>query len=126
MDKYSIEAGCTCLDSAYERKAIDDGLNHNPVFPENIQYLKEKSMSDNHAVLSGTYECPICDNDKPHWHTENEKAQFNQDRLRDQFSEWIYDNYMVWNGDRLVLLMEDTEVQSKFLESMGLPEDTEL
>lgn len=37
--KYSLEAGCSCLDSAYERKAIDDGMNHNPVFPENKEYL---------------------------------------------------------------------------------------
>lgn len=33
---------CSCLDSAYERRAIDQGLVLNPVFPENIQYMKEK------------------------------------------------------------------------------------
>ena len=32
----------SCLDSAYERKAIDDGVNNNPVFPENIIYLAHK------------------------------------------------------------------------------------
>ena len=26
---------CSCLDSAYERKAIDERLNFNPVFDEN-------------------------------------------------------------------------------------------
>ena len=30
---------CSCLDSAYERRAIDQGLVKNPVFPENIKYL---------------------------------------------------------------------------------------
>ena len=33
---------CSCLDSAYERKAIDDGMNNNPVFPENKKYLELK------------------------------------------------------------------------------------
>lgn len=32
----------SCLDSAYERKAIDDNVNNTPVFPENILYLKHK------------------------------------------------------------------------------------
>lgn len=32
----------SCLDSAYERKAIDDNVNDTPVFPENILYLKHK------------------------------------------------------------------------------------
>ncbi len=32
---------CSCLDSAYERKAIDEGMNDTPVFPENIEYLKQ-------------------------------------------------------------------------------------
>lgn len=30
----------SCLDSTYERRAIDQGMNSNPVFPENIAYLK--------------------------------------------------------------------------------------
>jgi len=30
--------GLSCL-AAYERKAIDDGMESNPVFPENIAYL---------------------------------------------------------------------------------------
>lgn len=30
----------SCLDSAYERKAIDEGMNSTPVFPENVEYLK--------------------------------------------------------------------------------------
>ena len=32
----------SCLDSAYERKAIDDGLVQDPVFPENRIYLTNK------------------------------------------------------------------------------------
>lgn len=32
----------SCLDSAYERKAIDDRMNDAPVFPENILYLNHK------------------------------------------------------------------------------------
>lgn len=36
---------CSCLDSAYERKAIDEGMNNTPVFPENIKYLKERNKS---------------------------------------------------------------------------------
>jgi len=35
--------GLSCLDAAYERKAIDDGMNDNPVFPENIEYLRIKN-----------------------------------------------------------------------------------
>jgi hypothetical protein len=30
----------SCLDAAYERYAIDQGLNYNPVFPENKEYMK--------------------------------------------------------------------------------------
>lgn len=32
----------SCLDSAYERKAIDDRMNTTPVFPENILYYERK------------------------------------------------------------------------------------
>jgi len=34
--------GLSCLDSAYERKTIDEGSNTTPVFPENIEYLRNK------------------------------------------------------------------------------------
>lgn len=33
---------CSCLDSAFERQAIDQGLVTEPVFPENKLYLQEK------------------------------------------------------------------------------------
>jgi hypothetical protein len=32
----------SCLDSAYERRAIDQGLVTKPVFPENKEYLEWK------------------------------------------------------------------------------------
>lgn len=48
--KYSVEAGCSCLDSAYERKAIDEGMNHSPVFPENKLYLEEKKRYWNKKI----------------------------------------------------------------------------
>ena len=34
--------GLSCLDVAYDHKAIDDGSNTTPVFPENIEYLRSK------------------------------------------------------------------------------------
>ena len=33
---------CSCLDSAFERQAIDSGLVKDPVFPENKEYIKTK------------------------------------------------------------------------------------
>ena len=35
---------CSCLDSAFERQAIDSGLCKDPVFPENKQYMKQKKQ----------------------------------------------------------------------------------
>ena len=48
LDIYDFIFGkfkCTCLDSAYERKAINEGLNNNPVFDENKEYIKRKGTS---------------------------------------------------------------------------------
>ena len=36
---------CSCLDSAFERQAIDSGLVKDPVFPENKQYMKQKNAN---------------------------------------------------------------------------------
>ena len=36
--------GLSCLDAAYERKAIDEGVNKTPVFLENIEYLKKLQL----------------------------------------------------------------------------------
>ena len=35
---------CSCLDSAFERQAIDSGLVKDPVFHENKQYMKQKKQ----------------------------------------------------------------------------------
>lgn len=35
---------CSCLDSAFERQAIDSGLVTEPVFPENKLYMKQKKQ----------------------------------------------------------------------------------
>ena len=35
---------CSCLDSAFERQAIDSGLVTEPVFPENKIYMKQKKQ----------------------------------------------------------------------------------
>ena len=35
---------CSCLDSAFERQAIDSGLCKDPVFPENKEYMKQKKQ----------------------------------------------------------------------------------
>ncbi len=46
--------------------------------------------------------------------------------LYDEFTDWIYENYSVGNGDRLITLMEDTNIQDKFLRDMDLPLETEI
>jgi hypothetical protein len=44
----------------------------------------------------------------------------------EMFNDWLYENYMIGNGDTLLNLMEDGDIQSKFLDEAELPEDTEL
>jgi hypothetical protein len=36
------EPKCTCIDSAYERQAMSEGLNNNPVFPENAEWNEKR------------------------------------------------------------------------------------
>ena len=36
---------CSCLDSAFERQAIDSGLVTDPAFPENKIYMKQKNAN---------------------------------------------------------------------------------
>ena len=36
---------CSCLDSAFERQAIDSGLVTEPAFPENKIYMKQKNAT---------------------------------------------------------------------------------
>ena len=46
--------------------------------------------------------------------------------LYNEFVEWIYRvEDIIWD-DRLADLMEDGDMQSRFLEEMGLPDDTEI
>lgn len=44
---------------------------------------------------------------------------------KDQFIHWLYQNYKV-HDDNLIDLMDDGDIQLKFLDEYGLPEDTEL
>ena len=44
---------------------------------------------------------------------------------KEQFINWIYGNYSVYD-DNLVDLMQNGDIQLKFLDEYGLPEDTEL
>lgn len=44
----------------------------------------------------------------------------------EMFNDWLYENYFIGNGHKLVQLMEDTNVQLQFLNESGLDEDTEL
>jgi hypothetical protein len=44
---------------------------------------------------------------------------------QEAFDKWLYENYSIWNGDRLIQLYEDGEVMNKYIKDMGLPDDTE-
>ena len=46
--------------------------------------------------------------------------------IKDEFIEWLYENYSpIWD-DRLVDLMEDGDIQLIFLKDKDYPLDTEL
>jgi hypothetical protein len=44
----------------------------------------------------------------------------------EMFNDWLYKNYMIGNGHMLVNLLEDGDIQARFLDEAGLDEDTEL
>lgn len=44
--------------------------------------------------------------------------------LHNKFIYWLYTNYPIGNGDRLIELEESRYAQALFLSEMGLPEDT--
>jgi len=44
----------------------------------------------------------------------------------EMFNDWLYENYMIGNGHMLLNLVENTEVQARFLDEAGLDEDTAL
>lgn len=44
-DINTVAPKCSCLDSAFEREAIDRGLVTEPAFPENKVYLRNKKKN---------------------------------------------------------------------------------
>ena len=56
---------------------------------------------------------------------ELEQKERNKKAIAEHFNEWLYKNYSIGNGHRLVQLMEDTTVVDRFLKDAGLPADTE-
>jgi hypothetical protein len=42
------------------------------------------------------------------------------------FSDWIYQHESIGNGHQLVNALENTELQEQYLQSVGLPPDTEI
>lgn len=45
---------------------------------------------------------------------------------QEAFDKWLYENYSIWNGDRLLQLYEDGGVLQKYIDDMGLPQDIDL
>ena len=46
--------------------------------------------------------------------------------LQQEFTDYIYNNYTVGNGDQLINVLEDGEALESFLDLKGLPKDTEI
>lgn len=46
--------------------------------------------------------------------------------MRDQYIEWLYETRTINNGDMLVSLLENTDIQQEFIDEFGLDEDVEL
>lgn len=46
--------------------------------------------------------------------------------IEDKYTEWLYENRKIGNGDALVRYFEDAETFAIFLKDSDLPEDTEL
>jgi len=46
--------------------------------------------------------------------------------LQQQFTEFLYDNYSIGNGDQLINILEQGDALEAFLDLKGLPEDTEI
>ena len=42
------------------------------------------------------------------------------------YTEWLYKNYLIGNGHQLVDLLENGDIQERYLQDVGLPLDTEL
>ena len=46
--------------------------------------------------------------------------------LQAQFTEYLYNNYSIGNGEQLIHILEKGDALEAFLDLMGLPEDTEI
>jgi hypothetical protein len=56
---------------------------------------------------------------------EQERKQHIAD-LQAQFTEYLYNNYSIGNGDQLIHILEQGDALEAFLDLKGLPEDTEI
>jgi hypothetical protein len=56
---------------------------------------------------------------------EQERKQHIAD-LQAQFTEFLYNNYSIGNGEQLIHILEQGDALESFLDLMGLPEDTEI
>ena len=46
--------------------------------------------------------------------------------LQQQFSEYLYSNYLICNGTALIEILESGDALADFLDLNGLPPDTEI
>lgn len=46
--------------------------------------------------------------------------------LQAQFTEFLYNNYSIGNGDQLISILEQGNALEAFLDLKGLPEDTDI
>ena len=46
--------------------------------------------------------------------------------LQQQFSEYLYSNYLICNGTALIEILESGDALADFLDLHGLPADTEI
>lgn len=46
--------------------------------------------------------------------------------VKQQYINWLYENYAIGNGHALTRFQEDTTKQLAFIEEFGLPDDVEL
>jgi hypothetical protein len=56
---------------------------------------------------------------------EAERKQHIAD-LQAQFTEYLYNNYSIGNGEQLINILEQGDALEAFLDLKGLPEDTEI
>jgi hypothetical protein len=57
---------------------------------------------------------------------QEENEQHKHAASMDGFIEWLYENYAIPNGHKLVDLQEDGDIQAIYLAEVGLHPDTEL